>query len=216
VALTVLANGLVVADAVKFVNTNLPFFTYYIYPDHLNTPRALTNSNNQLVWRWDTADPFGSLPANSNPSGLGTFTFNLRFPGQYFDSESNLHYNYMRDYDPSIGRYIQSDPIGLKGGINTYAYVGGNPVSKSDPTGLISPQDQFVLCMTAWTVAVTRVCLNPGIAVGTCSVCALLPPPFNGSCAAYCVTNPITFCGAGTTLVGAAICTVQCAITMKQ
>lgn len=136
VVLTDLANGLVVADAVKFVNVNLPFYTYYIYPDHLNTPRAITNSLNQLVWRWESADPFGSLPPIENPSGLGTFSFNLRFPGQYFDQETNTHYNYFRDYDPSIGRYVQSDPIGLEGGINTYAYARSNPIRLTDRLGL--------------------------------------------------------------------------------
>ncbi|AWF80171.1 hypothetical protein BTJ40_04690 [Microbulbifer sp. A4B17] len=61
---------------------------------------------------------------------------NLRFPGQYFDSESGLHHNYMRDYDPELGRYIQADPVGLKGGLGNYIYVGNNPSFWSDPLGL--------------------------------------------------------------------------------
>jgi RHS repeat-associated protein len=109
---------------------------YYVYADHLNTPREVTDQSGNAVWRWDNSDPFGANVPDQNPGGTGTaFEFNLRFAGQYFDRESNLHYNYFRDYDPQTGRYIQSDPIGLEGGINTYGYVGGNPVSYVDPTG---------------------------------------------------------------------------------
>ena len=77
----------------------------------------MTDAGNNSVWRWDNADPFGGNMPDENPAGLGTFTYNLRFPGQYFDRETNLHYNYFRDYDPGMGRYIQSDPIGLAGAI---------------------------------------------------------------------------------------------------
>ena len=112
-----------------------PPLVYYIHTDHLGTPRLVVDKNNQQRWSW-IADPFGTAAANNNPLSLGVFTFNLRFPGQYADSESGLFYNYFRDYDASTGRYAQSDPIGLAGGVNTYAYVGGNPLTGIDSRGL--------------------------------------------------------------------------------
>jgi RHS repeat-associated protein len=109
---------------------------YYVYADHLNTPRVITDGTNKVVWRWDS-DPFGADAANEDPDGDGTkFRYNLRFPGQYYDRETGLHYNYFRDYDPSTGRYVESDPIGLKGGINTFSYVRANPLSFTDTKGL--------------------------------------------------------------------------------
>jgi RHS repeat-associated protein len=109
---------------------------YFIHTDHLNTPRLVANSSGAAVWRWDQQEPFGVNVPDENPSALGQFEFPLRFPGQYADKESNLHYNFFRDYDPVTGRYVQSDPIGLVGGLNTYAYVGGNPLLFIDPKGL--------------------------------------------------------------------------------
>jgi len=110
---------------------------FYVHTDHLNTPKKITRpSDNAIVWRWD-ADPFGTSSANQNPSGLGVFVYSLRFPGQYADAETGLHYNYFRDYDPATGRYVQSDPIGLRGGVNTYGYVNADPVSATDPLGLL-------------------------------------------------------------------------------
>ena len=112
---------------------------YIEHVDHLNTPRLISDDQQRTVWRWDQTDPFGGNPPDENPSGLGTFEFPLRLPGQYFDKETNLHYNYFRDYDASLGIYKQSDPIGLIAGLNTYAYVASNPLSASDSAGLIGP-----------------------------------------------------------------------------
>ena len=108
---------------------------YVVQADHLNTPRAILGAGNVSAWTWDS-DAFGTTLANEKPSTLATFNYNLRFPAQYYDKETLTHYNYFRDYNPKTGRYLQSDPVGLKGGINTYAYVGGNPVTGIDPTGL--------------------------------------------------------------------------------
>jgi RHS repeat-associated protein len=111
---------------------------FYVHVDHLNTPRRITRPlDNEIVWRWDS-DPYGVAEADDDPDGDNqTFAFNLRFPGQYWDSESNLHYNYYRDYDPAVGRYVESDPIGLKGGLNTFAYGLNSPVNYVDPKGLV-------------------------------------------------------------------------------
>ena len=107
----------------------------YIHTDHLTTPRAGTDAAGQLVWLWES-DAFGEETPQNDPDGDGSETVvNLRFPGQYYDEESGLYYNYFRDYDPSTGRYMQSDPIGLAGGINTYLYANANPLSFTDPTG---------------------------------------------------------------------------------
>ena len=109
---------------------------YYIHTDHLNTPRQITRpSDNAQMWTW-FSDPFGSDAANGNPSGAGTFSYDGRFPGQIFDGQAGLHYNYLRDYDPATGGYIESDPIGLHGGINTYQYADADPANVFDPTGL--------------------------------------------------------------------------------
>jgi RHS repeat-associated protein len=172
---------------------------FYIHPDHLNTPRVITNQAQQIVWRWDNDDPFGGNMANENPSGLGTFTCNLRFPGQYFDRETNMHYNYFRDYSPEIGRYIESDPIGLDGGLNTYAYANGNPLSLQDPLGLASiclvdkcpppEMKQYVKCISD--------CADNNVKNAT--KCAKVPPRFRSICLAKYAGERV-------------ICVIQCSV----
>lgn len=103
---------------------------FYYHNDHLGTPQIVTNKNGEISWQADYS-PFGqvSLVVNSVEQ-------NFRFPGQYYDKETNLYYNYYRYYDPSLGRYLTSDPIGLRGGLNTYSYVNGNPLRFIDELGL--------------------------------------------------------------------------------
>lgn len=111
---------------------------YYFHADHLNTPRSLMDDTGKTVWRWES-DAFGSaLPDEDPDKDSVKMTSNLRFAGQYYDKETGLHYNWHRYYDPSMGQYIQADPLGLAGGINTYSYVKGNPLSRTDSTGLIT------------------------------------------------------------------------------
>ena len=159
---------------------------YYIHPDHLNTPRLITNQAQQVVWRWDNDDPFGANMASENPNGLGTFTFNLRFPGQYFDRETGLHYNYYRDYDPQTGRYIQADPIGLDGGINLYAYVRGTPVSLTDPRGLFFGEESLYAVVRATATGV-----GVGVAQVVGAAAVLVCTPGNvGQSEAACADDP--------------------------
>jgi RHS repeat-associated protein len=106
--------------------------SHFYQHDQLGSPNLVTSNTGQIKWQ-GAMDAFGKVQTTTSD-----INHPLRFPGQYFDQESGLHYNMFRDYDPEIGRYIQSDPIGLAGGVNTYGYVGGNPVNFYDPLGLWS------------------------------------------------------------------------------
>ena len=113
---------------------------YYVVTDQLSTPREIVrSSDNALMWTWFSG-PFGSDAPNNNPQGAGAFTYDLRFPGQIAGAWGSTFQNFHRDYDPAVGRYVESDPIGLYGGnFSTYAYANSNPVSIEDPSGLVNP-----------------------------------------------------------------------------
>lgn len=131
----------------KFTSIEIAEPTFYFHNDHLGSPKVMTNVSGQQIWKSDLA-PYGESMGEEfrvgNLNVQGTMTqvdSTFRFPGQYADGLTGLNYNYFRDYDPSLGRYIQSDPIGLGGGINTYGYVQGNPVKYSDSYGLYTGVD---------------------------------------------------------------------------
>jgi RHS repeat-associated protein len=127
------------ADAVKLVPTFVPAGSSdirFIHGDHLGTPQLVTDESGRAIWSASYL-PFGEATVDEDPDGDGVaYELNLRFPGQYYDAESELHYNYFRDYNPAIGRYTQPDPIGVDGGLNVYEYAIGNPLVNFDPFGL--------------------------------------------------------------------------------
>ena len=134
------ANGSVAADAIRFVQagTGAPPEVAYLHSDQLGRPQKITDASGLLAWD-RTQTPFGQTVTETGFENTA-----LRFPGQYADTETGLHYNYFRDYDPSLGRYVSSDPIGLYGGLSTYGYVDGRPLSWSDPFGLKPFPDNFI------------------------------------------------------------------------
>ena len=120
---------------------------HYLISDHLGTPQLAINSAGEQSWKINS-DEFDNSELDAN----NQITMNLRFPGQYYDAETGLSYNYFRDYDAKTGRYIQSDPIGLAGGINIFVYSEENPVKIYDNYGLSTChegycQQQFIDCM---------------------------------------------------------------------
>jgi RHS repeat-associated protein len=102
----------------------------YVHADHLGSPQKLTDASQATAWD-GVFDPFGEEVAIA-----GLAAMPLRFPGQYADEETGYSYNYFRDYDPAMGRYVQPDPVGLTGDLNLYAYVGSNPLARMDAKGL--------------------------------------------------------------------------------
>ncbi len=135
-------NGAPVADVT-------PAALFFLHTDRLGTPQVSTTTSGAVAWR-AAYQPFGT---NTGTSGL--FTQNLRFPGQYADAETGDYQNGFRDYDPSLGRYLETDPIGLAGGVNSFAYAAGNPIGVTDRSGLCPPC--IVLAVEAAELAVESV-----------------------------------------------------------
>ncbi len=166
---------------------------YAVHSDHLNTPRRLTHSTGQAVWQWaysafGDAKPttahnrFADLDVTPNPgaTSFAEFVFNLRWPGQYHDKESGLFDNRFRSLDPRTGRYTQFDLIGLGGGWNGFTYVSGDPLSRTDPTGLLEiPDPNGVVPGGPWTPNSAN---NPGSFNG--------PKPPNGGGRSQCQFVP--------------------------
>ena len=130
------------------IDSGSPESITYLHTDRLGTPRVATNSSGSSVWSWAYANH-----AFGDNAPTGSQTVNLRMPGQYYDAESGLFYNHNRYYDPATGRYISSDPIGLSGGLNTYAYAMANPAVYVDPEGTCV--EDFCI---GETIAVSRAC----------------------------------------------------------
>jgi RHS repeat-associated protein len=158
-------------------NLPAPQLVGHVTSDHLHTPRAISNASGTVTWTWAPvsgnstnggSNVFGDRPAQATGAPFNTRPFNLRFPGQYLDAESGLHYNYFRDYEPGTGRYVQSDPIGLNGGISTYGYALQNPGRFVDPTGEAA--------------ALAALCFIPGIGQVSCAAAAAGTAVAGGLC----------------------------------
>ncbi|WP_235811824.1 RHS repeat-associated core domain-containing protein, partial [Pseudomonas syringae] len=151
----------------------------YLHVDHLNTPRLATDSTQALLWRWNS-DAYGVGAPEEDVDGDGkATTIALRFPGQIYDAQTQLSYNYHRDYNPDTGRYVQSDPIGLGGGRNTYAYVNANPMSYIDPMGLAA------IALPTWFDSIPdilpQVGRGVGLGFGAGALCLLYSPTLGNS-----------------------------------
>lgn len=174
----------------------------YVQPDHLGTPRVVIDPVRDVaIWEWSNkSEVFGNQIPSADPDGDGVaFELALRFPGQQATNASGLFYNYQREYDPAAGRYSQSDPIGLKGGISAYAYVDSNPTIATDPKGLAKKKACVAAYIAGGAVCGGAVGYYGGGAVGGIGGAAACSP--SGPGAAVCA---IGGAAGGSTLGGAA------------
>jgi RHS repeat-associated protein len=155
----------------------------YLHTDHLGAVVKATDDNQNLVWD-AVRRPFGSRSLIT-----AQIEMPLGFPGQYYDEESGVYYNYFRTYDPSMGRYLESDPIGLEGGLNIYTYVRGNPINRIDPEGLkdgcstgMAPDANGICHPTTWR---DPPCVS--------SDCAFYSPTTNCSCTLDCMAKGASY-----------------------
>jgi RHS repeat-associated protein len=180
------------AHTVEFWGGGTADETYYLHVDHLNAPERATNAAGELVWSFEKFfnSPFGEGYVSNWNSGT-IAPINLRLPGQYFDAETHTtHYNYYRQYWPFAGGYVQSDPIGLEGGLNPYRYAEGNPLRYTDPTGSIVPLAVAAGVGYARCVA-SCAAIDAAIAYLSGDACATLAG-IGGNCALGCL-NPLNW-----------------------
>lgn len=201
---------------------------FLVESDHLSTPRAVIGGRgDQVLWSWPLLGrAFGQDAADEDvDQNLVPFSFNPRFPGQYFDAESGLHHNYFRDYEAATGRYAESDPIGLMGGQSTYTYVSSRPLSATDPFGLVNLISQCgvgqeKVCRWSGLVA-TCTCVVPTPKpdnVCVTGLCNAFPSDFNCSCMNDCIKRKqgaLAACsilggGGGCSVAGALDCSSEC------
>ena len=114
------------------VNGSYPVL-FYVHTDHLHRPEVMTDTSGNVVWK-ATYEPFGAVSTIT-----GSVTENRRLPGQYFQLETGLSYNWNRHYDPTTGRFTTPDPLGIVAGASVYGYAGQTPLMHVDPSGLFDP-----------------------------------------------------------------------------
>jgi len=130
----------------------------YLHVDHLKTPRRATSEDGTVTWGWES-DAFGTQSPDEDVDDDARTNIRLRFLGQYHDIETGLHYNWYRYYSPSLGRYLQSEPIRFGNRLNTFNCVDQNPLSWIDFNGLCKC-GPGVKCVFSQALEIALACLE--------------------------------------------------------